>query len=161
MSLSTSSRKRGDVLLGLLEGEGQLLVLRHGMGELALGLEQALLERAHPAGRLLQAPAELADLVFCLLGAPLQLFVSARRPEKSPCARPCSHGVPTSSHCRDLQPSRDPTPVPECSGHRSRPPLAFGGAALPAAKLVKTRTSSIRPIAWPTLKEEWRNEGMD
>ena len=64
----------GDVLLGLLEREGQLLVLRHGMCELALGLEQPLLERANPARRLLQAAPELGDLVFCLLGPAVQLL---------------------------------------------------------------------------------------
>ena len=33
----------GDVLLGRLQGEGELLVLGDGLGELALGLEQLLL----------------------------------------------------------------------------------------------------------------------
>ena len=46
--------QRGDVLARLAQGVGQLLVLGHGLGELALGLEQALLERAHALGRVLQ-----------------------------------------------------------------------------------------------------------
>ena len=56
--------QRGQLLLGLLEGEGQLLVLRGGLGQLALGLEQALLEGLHPARALLQPAAERVDLVL-------------------------------------------------------------------------------------------------
>ena len=61
----------GQLLLGLLEGEGQLLVLRGGLGQLALGLEQPLLEGLHPARALLQPPPERVDLVLgiCQLGA--------------------------------------------------------------------------------------------
>ena len=54
----------GQLLLGLLEGEGQLLVLRGGLGQLSLGLEQALLEGLHPARALLQAPPERVDLIL-------------------------------------------------------------------------------------------------
>ena len=63
--------QRGQLLLGLLEGEGQLLVLRGGLGQLALGLEQPLLEGLHPARALLQPPAERVDLILgvCQLGA--------------------------------------------------------------------------------------------
>ena len=50
--------QRGDVLLGLLQRVGQLLVLRDGLGQLALGLEEPLLERLDPAGPLRQAPAQ-------------------------------------------------------------------------------------------------------
>ena len=62
-----------DVLFGLLEGEGQLLVLRHGVRELALGLEQALLEGAHPTRRLLQPAPQLGELVLGLLGPAVEL----------------------------------------------------------------------------------------
>ena len=40
----------GHVLLGRLQGEGQLLVLGDGLGQLALGLEQLLLEGLDPRG---------------------------------------------------------------------------------------------------------------
>ncbi len=56
--------QRGQLLLGLLQGEGQLLVLRGGLGQLALGLEEALLEGLDPARALLQPPAERVDLVL-------------------------------------------------------------------------------------------------
>ena len=56
--------QRGQLLLGLLEGEGQLLVLRDGVGQLALGLEQPLLEGLHAAGALLQPAPERVDLVL-------------------------------------------------------------------------------------------------
>ena len=39
----------GQLLLGLLQGEGQLLVLRGGLGQLALRLEEPLLEGLDPA----------------------------------------------------------------------------------------------------------------
>ena len=56
--------QRGQLLLGLLQGEGQLLVLRGGVGQLALGLEQALLEGLDPPGALLEAAPERVDLLF-------------------------------------------------------------------------------------------------
>ena len=56
--------QRGQLLLGLLEGEGQLLVLRGGLGQLALRLEQALLEGLDAAGALLQPATERVDLVL-------------------------------------------------------------------------------------------------
>ena len=56
----------GDVLLGLLQRVGQLLVLRDGLGQLALGLEQPLLERLDAAGALRQAAAQDADFLFGL-----------------------------------------------------------------------------------------------
>ena len=61
----------GQLLLGLLQGEGQLLVLRGGLGQLALRLEQALLEGLHPARALLQPAPERVDLILgvCQLGA--------------------------------------------------------------------------------------------
>ena len=56
--------QRGQLLLGLLQGEGQLLVLRRGVGQLALGVEEALLEGLHATGALLEAAAERVDLVL-------------------------------------------------------------------------------------------------
>ena len=56
--------QRGQLLLGLLEGEGQLLVLRGGVGQLALALEQALLEGLDPPRALLEAASEGVDLVL-------------------------------------------------------------------------------------------------
>ena len=56
----------GDVLAGLAERVGQLLVLGDGLGQLALGLEQALLEGAHPLRGLLQPTAEDDDLLLHL-----------------------------------------------------------------------------------------------
>ena len=47
--------QRGDVLARLAERVAQLLVLRRLLGELALRLEQALLERAQAVGRVGQA----------------------------------------------------------------------------------------------------------
>ena len=54
----------GDVVAGLPQRVGQLLVLRHGLGQLALRLEEALLERAHALGRVLEAAPEGDDLVL-------------------------------------------------------------------------------------------------
>ena len=51
-----------DVLAGLTEGVGQLLVLADGLGELTLGLEQPLLEGAHPLGGVLEAAPQGGDL---------------------------------------------------------------------------------------------------
>ncbi len=53
-----------DVLLGRLEGEGELLVLGHGLGQLTLGLEELLLQGLHPARALLEPAAEDGDLLF-------------------------------------------------------------------------------------------------
>ena len=53
-----------DVLAGLAQGEGEPLVLRNGLLELALGLEQLLFEGAHPLGRVLHPPAEAEDLLL-------------------------------------------------------------------------------------------------
>ena len=54
----------GDVLLGRLQGEGQLLVLGDGLGQLALGLEELLLEGLHPARALLEPAAQDRDLLL-------------------------------------------------------------------------------------------------
>ena len=54
--------QRGDVLARLAQGVGELLVLGDRLGELALGLEQALLEGAHPLGGVLEAAPKDDDL---------------------------------------------------------------------------------------------------
>ena len=56
--------ERGDVLARLAQGVRELLVLRDGLGQLALRLEEALLERAHPLGRVLELPAQEGDLLL-------------------------------------------------------------------------------------------------
>jgi len=53
-----------DVLLGLLEGVGQLLVLRDGLGQLALRLEEALFQGLDPARSLREAAAQDADFLL-------------------------------------------------------------------------------------------------
>ena len=52
------------MLARLAEGVGQLLVLVDRLGQLALGLEQALLERADPLRRVLQAAPQGQDLLL-------------------------------------------------------------------------------------------------
>ena len=54
--------ERGDVLARLAQGVGELLVLRHRLGQLALGLEESLLQRAHPLGGVGQLAAQRRDL---------------------------------------------------------------------------------------------------
>ena len=53
----------GDVLARLTQRVAELLVLDDGVGQLALGLEQALLEGAHPLGRIGQLAAQVGDLL--------------------------------------------------------------------------------------------------
>src|SRR5262245_5857422 len=79
--------QRADVLARLTEGRRELFVLRDGLGELTLRLEQAFLERADPLGSVLEpAPQDddlflqrlrlllkLADLAFVLSEASLVL----------------------------------------------------------------------------------------
>ena len=65
--------QRGDVLARLAEGGGELLVLGDGLGELALRLEQPLLERADPLRRVLEAAAQDDDLLLEGLDRLLQL----------------------------------------------------------------------------------------
>ena len=55
--------QRGDVLAGLPQRVAQLLVLADGLGQLALRLEQALLERPHALRRVGHAGAQVGDLV--------------------------------------------------------------------------------------------------
>jgi hypothetical protein len=54
--------QRGDVLAGLAQRVRELLVLRDGVRELALGLQQPLLEGTLPLGRLGQLAPQLGDL---------------------------------------------------------------------------------------------------
>jgi hypothetical protein len=54
----------GDVLPGLLEGEGELLVAGQGLGQLPLDLQQALLEVAHPPWGVLEPAAEAGHLIL-------------------------------------------------------------------------------------------------
>ena len=56
--------QRGDVLARLAQGVAELLVLGDGLGQLALGLEQPLLEGAHPLGRVGQLRAQARDLLL-------------------------------------------------------------------------------------------------
>ena len=55
--------ERRDVLAGLAEGGREAFVLGDGLGELALGLENPLLEGAHPLGGVLEAAAQDDDLL--------------------------------------------------------------------------------------------------
>ena len=48
----------------LTERVGELLVLADGLGQLALRLEQALLEGAHPLGGVLESAPQRRDLLF-------------------------------------------------------------------------------------------------
>ena len=63
----------GDVLPGLPEGVGQLLVLGDGLGQLALRLQQLLLQGPDALGRVLQPPAEGYHLLLQDLGLLLEL----------------------------------------------------------------------------------------
>ena len=76
--------QRGQLLLGLLEGVGQLLVLRGGVGQLALAVEQALLEGLDAAGALLQAAPERVDLVLGVGQLGPQRLGLGRRRRRSP-----------------------------------------------------------------------------
>ena len=55
--------QRGDVLARLPQRVAELLVLGDGLGQLALGLEQPLLERAHPLGRVGEPGPQVGDLL--------------------------------------------------------------------------------------------------
>ena len=68
--------ERGDLVARLPEGVGELLVLAHRVGQLALGLQQALLQGAHPLGRVLEATAEDEDLVLERGGLLAQLVLA-------------------------------------------------------------------------------------
>ena len=65
--------ERGDVLARLTQRGGELLVLGDGLGELALGLEEPLLERADALGGVLQPAAEDDDLFLEALDRLLEL----------------------------------------------------------------------------------------
>ena len=65
--------ERGDVLARLTQRGRELLVLGDGLGELALGLEQALLERADALRGVLQPATEDDDLFLEALDRLLEL----------------------------------------------------------------------------------------
>jgi hypothetical protein len=54
----------GDVLAGLTQGVGQALVLREGLLQLALGLQETLFQRPHPLGRISQSPPQQSHLLL-------------------------------------------------------------------------------------------------
>ena len=76
--------QRGDLLAGFPQGVGELFVLRYRLGELALGVEETLFERAHPFRGVLETSAERDDLLFHGLGLFAQLgdlgFVAGEPP---------------------------------------------------------------------------------
>ena len=105
--------QRADVLARLAQRRRELLVLRDGLGELALGLEQTLLERSHPLGRVLEAAAQDDDLFLQRLHLLLKVtdlaFVLSE-------ASLVLGGHVTTSHCgRAL----DAHPIPGLSASRA------------------------------------------
>ena len=52
------------MLARLAQGVGELLVLGHGLGQLALGLQQPLFEGADPLGGVLELAAEVDHLLL-------------------------------------------------------------------------------------------------
>jgi hypothetical protein len=58
----------GHCSLACLEGEGQLLVLRDGLGQLPLGLEQLLLELACSTSLIVESRGELTTIWSSLSG---------------------------------------------------------------------------------------------
>ena len=100
--------QRGDVLARLAQGVGQLLVLRHRLGQLALGLEQPLLERADPLRRVLQLAPQRHDLFL----EELRPARAARRARRRSAASRRSYSV---SSTRDHLPLRA-----TCSGRYLR-----------------------------------------
>jgi hypothetical protein len=56
--------ERPDVLAGLAQGGGELLVLGDGLRQLAFGLEQSLLERPNPLRSVLQSTAQDDDFLL-------------------------------------------------------------------------------------------------
>ena len=71
--------QRGDVLARLAQGVAELLVLGDGLGQLALGLQQPLLERAHPLRGVGHLAPEVGDLVLERVDLGLQAPRPARR----------------------------------------------------------------------------------
>ena len=56
--------ERRDVLARLAKGVAQLLVLRHGLGQLSLGLQQSLLECALPLRCVGKSTTQLIDFLL-------------------------------------------------------------------------------------------------
>src|SRR3546814_21196599 len=65
--------QRRYVVARLAEGVGELLVLGNGLGQMALGLEQTLLQGSHALRCVLDATAERDDLLLQRAGVLLQL----------------------------------------------------------------------------------------
>jgi hypothetical protein len=93
--------QRGDVITSLPQRVGELLVAGDRLRELALGLEQALLERAHPLRGLGQPRPEVLDLgderldlFLWFLGHGSSSLFS--EPLRRPCERTYTH-VPASA----------------------------------------------------------------
>ena len=121
--------QRGDVLAGLPQGVGQALVLRQGLLQLALGLEEPLLQGPHPLGGVGQPPAQGGHLLFesgrlvrsepalgpqfghlPLLGAVSSGLLVAVRPTGPPPCSACSSDFPA--------PPGRPVRGPSCPGLR-------------------------------------------
>ena len=95
--------ERGDVVAGLTQRVAELLVLADRLGELTLGLEQALLERAHPLRCVLEAADHRGDLVLELADLLPQrldvvravelLVVHGRLPRSGSCSIPSGPAV--------------------------------------------------------------------
>ena len=64
MSFSTSSRSRASCSRVSSRAARELLVLGGGLGELVLGLEEALFEHPDPARGVLEAPPQDGDLLL-------------------------------------------------------------------------------------------------
>ena len=79
------------MLARLTQGGRELLVLGDGLGELALGLEQSLLEGADALGGVLQPPAEDDDLFLEALDRLLELvdLPPRTRPAGARARKPC------------------------------------------------------------------------
>ena len=59
-----ANSNRGNVVAGLPQGVAELLVLGRGLGQLALGLQQALFEGTDPLGGVLELAPEADDLLL-------------------------------------------------------------------------------------------------
>ena len=137
----------GQLLLGLLQGEGQLLVLRGGLGQLALGLEQALLEGLDPARALLQPAAERVDLVLGVGQLGAQRFEPGQRLRPG-VAVTTGHPSPRpGAFCRHCGPRC------RCTGSTGR--AEYAGSA-PRGRIdgSRRRLSTVLVARWTAAKRE-------
>ena len=130
--------ERGDVLTSLPQRVAQLLVLRHGLGQLTLGLEQALLQGPDPLGPVGHLAPQAGDLLVeqaRLLVEPGQLGrvgAPRRRCHRALCRSRC----PTSGRHRCLTRSHllsRRTLLPECRrrrGNSRRAPTPAGAVVV-------------------------------